>query len=209
MGDNGMKTLVLVDLQNDFCLGGNLAVPEGEQVAPIANALMKRFDLVVATRDWHPANHGSFADNHPGKKIGECIQLDGLEQILWPSHCVQNTFGAEFQKDVATDGIDEVFFKGTDPMVDSYSGFFDNQHRNATGLEAYLKEKGVTAIYVAGLATDYCVKFTVLDALDLGFDVTVVTDGCRAVNVQPGDGDSALADMVAKGAKVETSSNMS
>ncbi len=204
-----MKTLVLVDLQNDFCSGGKLAVPEGEQVVPVANALMKRCDLVVATRDWHPANHGSFANNHPGKKIGECIQLAGLEQILWPSHCVQNTFGAEFHSDVATNGIDEVFFKGTDPMVDSYSGFFDNQHRNATGLEAYLKEKGVTAITIAGLATDYCVKFTVLDALDLGFEVTVVTDGCRAVNIQPGDGDKAIAEMVAKGAKVTISSNMS
>ncbi|MCP4198622.1 MAG: bifunctional nicotinamidase/pyrazinamidase [Proteobacteria bacterium] len=204
-----MKTLILVDLQNDFCFGGKLAVPEGEQVVAVANALMKQCDLVVATRDWHPANHGSFANNHPGKKIGECIQLAGLEQILWPSHCVQNTFGAEFHSDVATNGIDEVFFKGTDPMVDSYSGFFDNQHRNATGLEAYLKEKGVTAITIAGLATDYCVKFTVLDALDLGFEVTVVTDGCRAVNIQPGDGDKAIAEMVAKGAKVTISSNMS
>ncbi len=204
-----MKTLVLVDLQNDFCFGGKLAVPEGEQVVAVANALMKQCDLVVATRDWHPANHGSFANNHPGKKIGECIQLAGLEQILWPSHCVQNTFGAEFHSDVATNGIDEVFFKGTDPMVDSYSGFFDNQHRNATGLEAYLKEQGVTAITIAGLATDYCVKFTVLDALDLGFEVAVVSDGCRAVNVQPGDGEKAIAEMVAKGAKVTISSNMS
>jgi nicotinamidase/pyrazinamidase len=203
-----MKALVLVDLQNDFCSGGNLAVPGGEQGVPIANGLMQRFGLVVATRDWHPVNHGSFATNHDGKEIGDFIQLDGVKQILWPGHCVQGSVGAEFHRDLAVEGIDKVFFKGTDPKVDSYSGFFDNQHRNPTGLDSYLKEKGATAIYVAGLATDYCVKFTVLDALDLGFEVTVVTDGCRAVNVQPGDGDRAIADMVAKGARVTTSSNM-
>jgi nicotinamidase/pyrazinamidase len=170
---------------------------------------MQRFDLVVATRDWHPANHGSFAPNHIRKEIGDFIQLDGVKQILWPSHCVQNTVGAEFHQHLVVEGIDKVFLKGSDPMVDSYSGFFDNQHRNATGLEAYLKEKGVTAIHVVGLATDYCVKFTVLDALDLGFEVTVVTDGCRAVNVRPGEGEKAIADMVAKGAKVIALSNMS
>jgi nicotinamidase/pyrazinamidase len=199
-----MKALVLVDLQNDFCSGGNLAVPGGEQVVPIANGLMQRFDLVVATRDWHPANHGSFATSHNGKEIGDFIQLDGVKQILWPSHCAQGSVGAEFHRDLAADEIDKVFFKGTDPEVDSYSGFFDNRHRNPTGLNSYLKEKDATAIYVAGLATDYCVKFTVLDALDLGFEVTVVTDGCRAVNVQPGDGDRAIADMVAKGARATT-----
>jgi nicotinamidase/pyrazinamidase len=200
-----MKALVLVDLQNDFCSGGQLAVTGGEEVVPIANALMKKCDLVVATKDWHPANHGSFAVNHARKNIGDVITLDGLEQILWPSHCVQNSFGAEFHKGVTEEGIDKVFFKGTDPLVDSYSGFFDNQHRNPTGLETYLKEKGVTGIYVAGLATDYCVKFTVLDALDLGFETTVITDVCRAVNVRAGDGDRSIDEMVEKGAKVTTS----
>ena len=203
-----MKALVLVDLQNDFCSGGQLAVPEGEEVVPVANGLMAAWNLVVATKDWHPANHGSFAGNHEGKEIGDVIVLDGLEQILWPSHCVQDSFGARFHKDVKTDGIEKVFFKGTDPRVDSYSGFFDNQHRNATGLEAYLKEKGVTGIYVGGLAMDYCVKFTVLDALELGFETTVIPDACRAVNVQPGDGEKAIAEMVEKGAKVITSQEM-
>ncbi len=203
-----MKALVLVDLQNDFCSGGQLAVPEGEEVVPVANAVMAAWDLVVATKDWHPANHGSFAGNHEGKKIGDVIALDGLEQILWPSHCAQDSFGARFHKDVKTDGIEKIFFKGTDPRVDSYSGFFDNQHRNATGLEAYLKEKGVTGIYVGGLATDYCVKFTVLDALELGFETTVITDACRAVNVETGDGEKAIAEMVEKGAKMITSQEM-
>src|SRR5688500_5437345 len=164
-----MKALILVDLQNDFLSGGAPAVPDGDVVIPIANELQQKFPLVVATQDWHPANHGSFAANHPGKKPGDIIELNGLPQILWPVHCVQGTRGAEFVAGLDGSRVARVFHKGTDAGIDSYSGFFDNGHRKATGLGDYLKERGVTDVYVMGLATDYCVKFTALDARQLEF----------------------------------------
>lgn len=195
-----MKALLLIDLQNDFCTGGALEVKDGDQVIPVANALMEKFDLVIATQDWHPATHGSFAANHPWRHPGQVIDLNGLDQILWPIHCVQNSFGAEFVKDLKTDHITKVFTKGTDPGIDSYSGFFDNGKLKSTGLDDYLKEKGVDSIYVAGLAQDYCVKFTVLDGLELGYNVYVIKDGTRAVNLNPEDGQQAFDEMEAKGA---------
>jgi nicotinamidase/pyrazinamidase len=164
-----MRALVLVDIQNDFVPGGALPVPEGDKVVPIANRVQPLFDLVVATQDWHPQNHGSFAANHPGKHPGEVIDLNGLPQILWPVHCVQGTPGAEFVPGLEMRQVASIIHKGTDPEIDSYSGFFDNGHRKATGLEAYLKSQGVDDVYVMGLATDYCVKFTVLDAVQQGF----------------------------------------
>src|SRR3954464_12124852 len=159
-----VNALIIVDLQIDFCPGGALPVPQGDLVIPIINRLQEKFELIIATQDWHPANHGSFAANHPGCRIGEMIDLNGLPQILWPMHCVQNTAGAEFAPTLETDRIERIFQKGTDPAIDSYSGFFDNGHRKATGLGDYLKQRGVKSIYIAGLATDYCVKFTALDA---------------------------------------------
>ena len=174
-----MRALVLVDLQYDFMPGGALAVPHGDETVPVAQRLMPEFELVVATQDWHPRDHKSFAVNNPGAKLGEVRELDGLPQVMWPEHCVQGTRGAELHDDL--DGITQVFQKGTNPELDSYSGFFDNGHTKATGLEGWLREHGVTALTVLGLATDYCVKFTVLDALQLGFAVTVITEGCRAV----------------------------
>src|SRR5258706_8522984 len=159
--------LILIDLQNDFVPGGALAVHDGDHVVPIANELMKRFDLVVATQDWHPPDHGSFAANHPGKRVGEVIDLNGLPQVLWPVHCVQGTYGAEFVAGLTVDKVTRVFRKGTDAAIDSYSGFFDNGHRRATGMGDWLKERGVRDIYVMGLATDYCVKFTALDGRGL------------------------------------------
>ena len=164
-----MRALIVVDLQYDFMPGGALAVNQGNAVVSVANRVMPKFDLVVATQDWHPANHGSFASQHPGKQAGEFIDLNGLQQILWPDHCVQGTHGGEFHKDLDMLLIDKIFPKGTDPGIDSYSGFYDNAHRQATGLGDYLREKGVTEIYIMGLATDYCVKFTALDAIQLGF----------------------------------------
>ncbi|HOY17705.1 MAG TPA: bifunctional nicotinamidase/pyrazinamidase, partial [Haliscomenobacter sp.] len=195
-----MRTLLLIDLQNDFCPGGALAVEEGNLLIPIANALMPRFDLVLATQDWHPATHGSFAANHPWRKPGQVIDLHGLSQVLWPIHCVQESFGAEFVPTLNTAGIHKVFVKGTDPEIDSYSGFFDNGHRKATGLGDYLKAQGVDELYVMGIATDYCVKFTVLDALELGFKVNLIQDACRGVNLQAGDVEQALLDMQSAGA---------
>lgn len=197
-----MKALILVDLQNDFCTGGALEVAEGNLVIPIANTLLNKFDVVIATQDWHPANHGSFAAMHPWRKPGAIIDLNGLPQVLWPIHCVQDSFGAEFVKELDVTKITKVFTKGTDPGIDSYSGFFDNGHRKSTGLGEYLKQQGVTELYVLGLATDYCVKFTVLDGLELGFKVNLIEDACRGVNLQPGDVAAAIAEMAEKGATI-------
>lgn len=197
-----MNTLILVDVQNDFVPGGALAVPEGDTVVPICNEIQAGFDLVVATQDWHPKNHGSFAVAHPGHRIGEVIDLNGLPQMLWPAHCVQDTWGAEFVKGLDTSRVERVFRKGADPAVDSYSGFFDNGHRHSTGLGDFLKEKGVRGVYVAGLATDYCVKFTALDARQLGFDTFLVEDASRGVNVRPGDVDAAVQEMKRAGVRV-------
>lgn len=190
-----MKALILVDIQNDFVQGGALAVPDGLAVVEPANKLQPHYDLVVATQDWHPAAHGSFAANHAGKNPGEVIELHGLQQILWPTHCVENTKGAEFVPGLRQDGWAAVFKKGTDPKIDSYSGFFDNGKRKATGLGDYLKQKGVTEVHVLGLATDYCVKFTALDAVELGFKTALIEDASRGVNLQPGDVDRAVAEM--------------
>jgi nicotinamidase/pyrazinamidase len=197
-----MKALVLVDIQNDFLPGGALAVPEGDAVVPVANRLQPAFDLVVATQDWHPSNHGSFAANHPGAKPGQVIDLHGLRQVLWPVHCVQHTPGAALAPGLKTVRIARVFQKGTDPEIDSYSGFFDNGHRKATGLELYLKERGVTDVFIAGLATDYCVKFTALDAVKAGLRAGLVADGCRGVNLQPGDSDRAIDELKRGGVRV-------
>ena len=203
-----MNALLLVDLQNDFCPGGPLAVPEGDLVVPIANRLAEAFSLVVATQDWHPADHGSFAANHPGRQPGDLVELDGLEQVLWPIHCVQNTPGAEFHPDLNPDRIARVIRKGTNPKVDSYSGFFDNGRRATTGLGGYLRERGVRRVYVCGLATDYCVAFTALDAVELGFETLLVEDTCRGVNLKPGDVDRAVAKMRSHGIQVTTSSEI-
>jgi nicotinamidase/pyrazinamidase len=204
-----MRSLILVDIQNDFIPGGALPVPEGDQVVPIVNRLQQGFDLIVATRDWHPLDHGSFAANHPGRKPGDLIDLHGLRQILWPIHCVQGTPGADFVSGLERDHWDRVFSKGIDPQIDSYSGFFDNGHRRSTGLGDYLRERGVDEVYVAGLATDYCVKLSVLDALALGFNTFVVLDACRGVNLQPGDAERAMAEMAKAGAVIVTSNAFS
>jgi nicotinamidase/pyrazinamidase len=163
---------------------------------------MEHFDLVVATKDWHPANHGSFAANHPWRKPGQVIDLNGLEQVLWTIHCVQNTFGSEFSPKLNDAGIHHIVYKGTDPEIDSYSGFHDNGHRKSTGLAEFLKEKGVEEVYIMGLATDFCVKFSVLDAIQEGFRTNVVVDGCRGVNLAVDDSAKAFEEMKAKGARL-------
>jgi nicotinamidase/pyrazinamidase len=197
-----MKTLLLIDIQSDFLPGGTLAVPGGDEIIPVVNALLPHFDLIVATQDWHPPEHGSFAVNHPGRAPFEQAELDGLPQTLWPVHCVQNTGGALFAPGLDTRRIARVFPKGMNPRVDSYSGFFDNGRRAATGLSEWLKEQGITELSVCGLATDYCVKFTVLDALREGFCVTLLTNACRGVNLAPGDVERAITEMHAAGAVV-------
>ena len=187
-----MNALILVDIQNDFLPTGALPVPRGDEVIPVANQLMPDFDLVIATQDWHPRDHGSFASQHPGRKPFEVVDLHGLPQVLWPEHCVQGSRGAEFAPGLDVQRITKVFPKGTDATIDSYSGFFDNGHRKATGLGDYLKSRGVTDVCVLGLATDYCVKFTALDARALGLNVTLAVNGCRGVDLQPGDCDRAI-----------------
>lgn len=190
-----MKALILVDIQNDFLQFGALEVPDGNAVIAVANEIMPQYDIVVATQDWHPANHGSFAANHPWRKPGQIIELDGLPQILWPIHCVQNTYGALFAKDLDITKITKVFQKGTDVNIDSYSGFYDNGHRKSTGMGEYLQAQGVTDVTVMGLATDYCVKFTALDALTFGFKTTFLERGSRGVNLQPDDVANAIKEM--------------
>jgi nicotinamidase/pyrazinamidase len=197
-----MKVLVLVDLQADFLPGGALAVPDGDLVVPIVNSMQMAFPLVVATQDWHPANHGSFAANHPGKKPFEQIDLNGLPQTLWPVHCVQDTPGAALAPDLKRERIAKIFQKGTDPGIDSYSGFFDNGHRKSTGLGEWLKQQNVTEVFVCGLATDYCVKFTALDAVQAGFTTSLIEDACRGVTLRPDDVKNAIADMKAAGVRI-------
>lgn len=200
-----MNTLLLIDLQNDFLPTGALPVPQGDRVIPLANALMPRFDLVIASQDWHPADHGSFAAHHPGKKPGDSIQLAGLTQILWPTHCVQNTPGAEFAPALDRTRIAHITQKGTDPTIDSYSAFFDNGHKKATDLQAYLQARNISHLHLLGLATDYCVQFTALDARQLGYRVTLVEDACRGVDLQPGDAARALETMRQAGVAIITS----
>jgi nicotinamidase/pyrazinamidase len=203
-----MKALILVDIQNDFLPGGALAVPDGDAIIPIVNEIMADFPLVVITQDWHPANHGSFAANHPGRKVFEQLELNGLPQTLWPVHCVQNTRGAELAANLRRDRIARVFQKGTDPGIDSYSGLFDNGRRKSTGLGEWLKEKGADEVFVCGLATDYCVKYTALDAVQFGFATCVIEDASRGVNLRPGDVAEAVAEMKRVGVKMVQSADV-
>ncbi|WP_370638284.1 MULTISPECIES: bifunctional nicotinamidase/pyrazinamidase [Citrobacter] len=201
------RALLLVDLQNDFCAGGALAVPQGDNTIDIANRLIDwctvRGDTVVASLDWHPANHGSFASQHQVEPYSQG-QLDGLAQTFWPDHCVQNSEGAALHPLLNQRAISQTFTKGENLLVDSYSAFFDNGRRQATALNAWLLEHRIAELIIMGLATDYCVKFTVLDALDLGYTVSVITDGCRGVNIHPQDSAEAFMEMAAAGATLYT-----
>lgn len=203
-----MTALLIVDLQNDFLPGGSLPVEEGDRIIPVINTLMEKdFDLIVASKDWHPYSHGSFADTH-GKEVGEHIELGGVDQHLWPVHCVQGTDGAEFPDGLNVSGIEEIVFKGTDQEIDSYSAFFDNAYKKDTGLERLLANSGIKKVYVGGLATDYCVKFTVMDALKLGFETYLVKDACRGIDVQEGDIERAIDEMKRAGAHIVNASDI-
>jgi nicotinamidase/pyrazinamidase len=199
-----MKALLLIDIQNDFLPGGALAVPEGDQIIPVVNQLQPHFDLVVATQDWHPAEHKSFAANHTGKNAFEVIDLQGLEQVLWPSHCVQGSPGAAFAPALDLNRAAAIFRKGMDPEIDSYSGFFDNGHLKTTGLADYLHSKKVSQVFVAGLAGDYCVYFTAKDALLEGFKTFLIEDACRPISQEGFD--QAKADLKHQGGKIIQSS---
>ena len=198
-----MKALLLIDIQNDFLPGGSLAVPEGDVIIPVVNELQPKFDLVIATQDWHPQHHKSFASNHMGQSVFEKIDLDGLEQVLWPDHCVQGSYGAEFSQALDMKRTEAIFRKGTDPHIDSYSGFYDNGHRKTTGLAVYLRGKGIDQVYVAGLAGDYCVYYSAKDALHEGFDTYIIENATRPISKEGFE--EAKKDIVEKGGKVITS----
>ena len=196
------KALLIVDLQNDFIPGGALAVNRGDEVIEIANRAMKYFDHAVATQDWHPADHGSFASQHKGKSPGELIELNGLTQVLWPDHCVTESNGAAFAPGLDISKITKTIRKGLDREVDSYSGFFDNARRNDTGLNGYLRAAEITDLYIIGLATDYCVKYTALDAIKLGYNTSLIIEGVRGVELNTGDCEAAVEEMKIAGVNV-------
>ena len=175
--------LIVIDVQNDFCLGGLLAVADGSAVIPRINRLMGDFAVRVLTQDWHPADHSSFAANHPGAAPYSMIEMAYGPQVLWPVHCVQGTNGGQFHADLMADPADLILRKGFRSAIDSYSAFFENDHTTPTGLEGYLRERGVSAITLVGLATDFCVAYSALDAARLGFDVTVLEEACRAIDL--------------------------
>jgi nicotinamidase/pyrazinamidase len=201
-----LKALLLIDIQNDFLPGGSLAVAGGDDIIPLCNQLQTHFELVVATQDWHPANHKSFASQHDGKNTFEAIDLDGLPQMLWPDHCVQGSIGAAFSTSLEMNKVEAIFRKGMDASIDSYSGFYDNGHRNSTALAEYLNGKGVTEVYIAGLAADYCVYFTCKDALQKGFTTYVIEDATRAISTEAFE--AAKADIKVKGGSIIHSSSL-
>jgi nicotinamidase/pyrazinamidase len=202
------RALIVVDVQNDFLPGGALAVPRGDEVVVVANRVAPLFELVVATQDWHPPNHVSFADNHRHAVPGDVIDADGVQQELWPVHCVQGTQGAALAARLDFGHRVHVIRKGTDQNIDSYSAFFDNAHGSATGLEDFLLAAGVRQLFLLGLATEYCVKYSALDALRLGFAVWIIVDGCRGIDTRPGDVTNALEDLRDKGARLVQSAEL-
>jgi nicotinamidase/pyrazinamidase len=177
-----MFALILVDIQNDFVPGGQLPVPLGDEIIPLINDLQDSFDLVVATQDWHPSNHKSFASNHPGKKTFEKIVLHGLEQVLWPDHCIQGSGGARLHSRLNLNKVEAIFRKGMDAEIDSYSAFHDNGYKKSTGLAGYLRERKVQKVFVCGLAADYCVFFTAKDSLKENFETYIIEDATRAID---------------------------
>lgn len=196
------RALIVIDMQYDFVPGGALATPGGDEIVPLINRLQHSFDLIVSTQDWHPPGHVSFASAHPNHKVGETIEFNGLSQELWPDHALQGSRGAQLVADLNISSVARVFRKGMNPAVDSYSGFFDNGNRGDTGLNDYLMGEGVTEVFVVGLALDYCVKYTALDAQRLGYRTTVIVDATRAVNLRPGDREKAVRQIESAGVRV-------
>ena len=177
-----MKALIIVDVQNDFLPGGALAVAQGDEIIPLINKLQSQYDIVVATQDWHPKDHKSFASQHTGNNAFEVIDLKGLEQTLWPDHCIQSSQGADFSSALDQHRIEAVFRKGMDRFIDSYSGFFDNGQRKNTGLDGYLKDRNVSEVHICGLAADFCVYFTAIDALSLGYKTAIISKATKAID---------------------------
>jgi Amidases related to nicotinamidase len=199
-----MDALLIVDLQNDFCPGGALEVPEGDVIVPLVNDLAKNFDHVIQTQDWHPEGHQSFASSHPEHAPNDVIEMDYGDQVLWPDHCVQGTAGAEFHPDLDTTHTQLVIRKGFRPEIDSYSAFYENDGETATGLAGYLRERDIDTLYLCGLATDFCVKWSAVDGREEGFDVYVIEDATRGID-QDGSLAQAWEDMNNAGVQVVSS----
>lgn len=195
-----MKALIIIDVQYDFLPGGALAVNHGDEIVHKINELQTHYDLVVATQDWHPKGHKSFYTSHPCKEPFEEIKLNGLDQVLWPEHCIQGTKGAEFVSELSTNAIEAIFRKGMDKEIDSYSGFFDNGRKKSTGMGDYLKGRGVTEVAVCGVAADYCVYYTANDALDLGFKSSIITGASKPIDLERYD--RVKKDFISKGGTI-------
>jgi nicotinamidase/pyrazinamidase len=196
------NALIVIDLQNDFCPGGALAVYDGDKIVPVINSIMDKFDVVIGTQDWHPQKQVSFASNHSGKKIYDQIEIDGLTQTLWPDHCVQGTHGAEFYKALNSVRFNLILRKGMSPKIDSYSAFLENDKKTETGLNGYLDVLNVNDVYLCGLATDYCIYFSAMDSVKYGFNTFVLLDACRGIDVPEGNIDKCVKDMTGKGIKI-------
>ncbi|MCX7679016.1 MAG: bifunctional nicotinamidase/pyrazinamidase [Spirochaetes bacterium] len=197
-----MKALIVIDVQNDFCPGGALAVPNGDEVVMIINSMMNKFDRIIATQDWHPQNQISFASNHPGKNPFDEIEVNGYRQTLWPDHCVQGTKGADFHPHLNVTRMDLIVRKGTSPHVDSYSAFLENDRKTKTGLDGYLASIAADEVYLCGLATDFCVFYSAMDAREFGFQTAVIIDACRGIDIPTGNVERALNDMRARGIRI-------
>lgn len=202
-----MKALLIVDLQNDFCPGGALEVPEGDEILPTVNKLVNVFDAVIQTQDWHPADHSSFASMHDGKDPYDTIEVDYGEQVLWPDHCVQGSMGAQFHPELNTIKTQVIIRKGFRKSIDSYSTFFENDQTTTTGLTGYLEQRGITDLYTVGLATDFCVKWSILDGIDEGFNMHIVKDAVKGIDLN-GSLDEAWKEMKEKGVNIVTSDEL-
>ncbi|MCH9851985.1 MAG: bifunctional nicotinamidase/pyrazinamidase [Alphaproteobacteria bacterium] len=201
------EALLVIDVQNDFCPNGSLAVPHGDAIVPVINQLIDRFETVILSQDWHPAGHSSFASSHAGKNPMELIDMPYGKQILWPDHCIQGSKGAEFHADLNSDRADLILRKGYHSSIDSYSAFQENDKQTLTGLTSYLKERGINKLYLTGLATDFCVYFSAIDAVARGFETLVILDACRGINLD-GSLETALADMQTNHIKLIQSTDM-
>jgi len=202
-----MKALLIVDVQNDFCSGGALEVPNGDQIIPVINALSHTFDIVIQTQDWHPEGHSSFASSHSGKEPFETIEMPYGNQVLWPDHCVQGSEGSDFHPDLETNRTQLIVRKGFRKEIDSYSAFYENDDTTTTGLTGYLLEREIDTLYSVGLATDFCVKWSVLDGIKEGFDVFVVEDAVKGIDID-GSVDQAWEEMVDAGAEKVSSEEL-
>jgi nicotinamidase/pyrazinamidase len=202
-----MNALLIVDLQNDFCEGGALEVPDGSTIVPTINKLIESFDAVIQTQDWHPAGHASFASSHNGKDPYDTVEMDYGTQVLWPDHCVQGSEGAEFHPDLNTTKTQVIIRKGFRPEIDSYSAFYENDQETKTGLTGYLKTRGISDLYAVGLATDFCVKWSVLDGLKEGFKLQIVKDAVKGIDID-GSVDEAWNEMRAEGVNVIESDSL-